>query len=425
MSCRIGLVSAVACRSRRRWPVVAVGWVCHRGPRCRCGSPPVVVPLSPRGCWVMVSLAASVNPHRPIAPSIRPASSRSQWWRWVAGVLVIGPPLLLSFASSSSPVLVVLPLLSFTCPHCHDDGAVSTRNPPCEQGCSPSSFSSPRSRCCCCWCCCCPVVPAVIVSPFCCCCPCRPPPRSSSFLPLAPAIHPASSCSQRQGGAGSWSRVPGCWCWCHVPCPLRCGQAAPMIHPTSSCSLAWGRVPGRQCDMAGTGGWGCVPGGSLLGAAPAVPHHSRSPPSPSLLSAISTLSTLRAVARSGGDRVPVVSSLVGCFRTPIYSLLLASLSFHPQPTPQAVAREAGGGWCGVVHRPPPSLVPPVVVAAIPPKIHPTSSCSWCWGQVVCRPSCGAGAGVVGCGTRRAHGGRWGDVASSTRTTLRASACSCS
>jgi hypothetical protein len=67
------------------------------------------------------------------------------------------------------------------------------------------------------------------------------------------------------------------------------------------------------------------------------------------------------------------------------------------------------------------LLPPVVVAAIPPMIHPTSSCSWGWGRVVCRPSCGAGAGVVGRGIRRAHRGRWGDVASSTRTTLRASA----
>ena len=38
-----------------------------------------------------------------------------------------------------------------------------------------------------------------------------------------------------------------------------------------------------------------------------------------------------------------------------------------------------------------------------------------------RPSCGAGAGVVGRGTCRAHRGRWGDAACSTQTTLRASA----
>jgi hypothetical protein len=145
-------------------------------------------------------------------------------------------------------------------------------------------------------------------------------PSPSSFV-VVPAVSTRNPpCEQllaaAGAGAGSWSCVPGCWCWCRVPRPLRRGQAAPAIHPTSSCSLAWGRVPGRQCDVAGTGGWGCVPGGSSLGAAPAVPRRSRSPPSPSSSSAISTLSTLRAVARSGGDGVPVVSSLVGCFRTP-------------------------------------------------------------------------------------------------------------
>jgi hypothetical protein len=60
---------------------------CH----CRCGSPPVVVPLSPHGCWVVVSLAASVDPRRPIAPPIHPASSRSQRWKWVLGFSSSGP----------------------------------------------------------------------------------------------------------------------------------------------------------------------------------------------------------------------------------------------------------------------------------------------------------------------------------------------
>jgi hypothetical protein len=82
---------------------------CH----CRCGSPPVVVPLSPRGCWVVVLLAASVNPHRPIASPIHPANSRSQRWRWVLG-----------FLSS---------LVSSSCSRRCDDMAVSTRNPTCEQ----------------------------------------------------------------------------------------------------------------------------------------------------------------------------------------------------------------------------------------------------------------------------------------------------
>jgi hypothetical protein len=162
---------------------------------CCCCSPPVVFPLSPHGCWVVVSLVASIDPHRPIAPPIHPASSCSQRWRWVLG-----------------RVLVVVV------------------NPPCEQWLAGAGrrwgwgwVARPRrSRCCCCCCCCwcsCPVVPAVVVSPCCCCCPCRPP-RSSSFPPLAPTIRPASSCSQRQGrvlgrghvslgaGAGAMSLIP-------------------------------------------------------------------------------------------------------------------------------------------------------------------------------------------------------------------------
>ena len=50
-----------------------------------------------------------------------------------AGVLIIRPPLLLSFASLSSPVLVVLPPSLFTCPHCHDDRAISAHDPSCKQ----------------------------------------------------------------------------------------------------------------------------------------------------------------------------------------------------------------------------------------------------------------------------------------------------
>jgi hypothetical protein len=100
-------------------------------------------------------------------------------------------------------------------------------------------------------------------------------------------------------------------------------------------------------------------------------------------------STLQAVARRCGG---------GCRGARHHrhhpSPLLALLLFYPRPTPRAVAREAGGGWCGVVHRPPPLLLLPVIVAAIPTAIHPTSSRSWGWGWLVCCPSCGAGAGVV-------------------------------
>jgi hypothetical protein len=156
-------------------------------------------------------------------------------------------------------------------------------------------------------------------------------PSPSSFV-VVPAVSTRNPpCEQllaaAGAGAGSWSCVPGCWCWCRVPRPLRRGQAAPVIHPTSSCSLAWGRVPGCQCDMAGTGGWGCVPGGSSLGAAPAVPRRSRSPRSPSLSSAISTLSG------------------IGC------------QWFRPS--------------LGVFEH----LFPIAGVVVIPPTAHPTSSCS--------------------------------------------------
>jgi hypothetical protein len=139
--------------------------------------------------------------------------------------------------------------------------------------------------------------------------------------------------------------------------------------------------------------------------------------------AVSTQSTLRANARSGGVRVlgrhlPVLflapspdlhnpphkqllvglevggarrlvllssssSSSSSCF--PIVPVHPPALLFHPLSTPQAVAHGARGGWCSLScsplllllllvlfpHRPhfPSSIV-------VPPTIHPTSSCSW-------------------------------------------------
>jgi hypothetical protein len=55
---------------------------------------------------------------------------------------------------------------------------------------------------------------------------------------------------------------------------------------------------------------------------------------------------------------------------------------HPCPTPQAVAHEAGGGWC---------IVPTIICPSLPhcspiwllaPTIHPMSSCSWALGWVL-------------------------------------------
>ena len=234
-------------------------WCC-----CCCCSPPVVVPLSPRGCWVVVSLAASVDPCWPIAPPIHPVSSCSQRWRWVLGhVLVFVPPvvvpffcgcwcrwcvivvILWSWPSSVFPLASAIPppwwwSLAPMIPPARRGGAALGLG----LGCSPSSFLSPRSCCCCCCCCCwcsCPVIPTVVVSPCCCCCPCCPPPHLWSFPPLAPPICPASRCSQQQGwglGLGRVSLGAGAGAVSLVPCPLHRGQAAPAIHPTSSYSLA-------------------------------------------------------------------------------------------------------------------------------------------------------------------------------------------
>ena len=97
---------------------------------------------------------------------------------------------------------------------------------------------------------------------------------------------------------------------------------------------------------------------------------------------------------------------------PVFPVVSPS-SFHPPTTPQAVAREAGGGWC-IIRSYAPSLLLPssllhivahptsreargcVVVTwrrwsivssplpiVVPPTTHPTSSCLRGWGQVVC------------------------------------------
>jgi hypothetical protein len=55
----------------------------------------------------------------------------------------------------------------------------------------------------------------------------------------------------------------------------------------------------------------------------------------------------------------------------------------PASTPRAVAREAGGRWCipAIICSPLPHHLP---IQLLAPAIHPTSSCSWGWGQVLCR-----------------------------------------
>jgi hypothetical protein len=93
--------------------------------------PPVVVSLSfvCLWCWVVGGFCRSLStistPNPPCEQLLAAVVG--------SGVLVDGPPLLLSFASSSSPVLVVLPSSSFMCPRCRDDGAFGTRDPSCEQ----------------------------------------------------------------------------------------------------------------------------------------------------------------------------------------------------------------------------------------------------------------------------------------------------
>jgi hypothetical protein len=114
------------------------------------------------------------------------------------------------------------------------------------------------------------------------------------------------------------------------------------------------------------------------------PHHHLCPPS----FANTTVST-----HPPAQRVPTTSCIaplppyeqwlmavvVGAFTVGCGGLQLP----HPCPTPRAVAHEAGGGWC---------IVPAVICPPLPhcspiwllvPTIHPTSSCSWAWGQVLC------------------------------------------
>ena len=124
----IGLVSVVVCCSHRRWPVVAVGWVLSwalslvmLSPwswfHCHCHSPLVVLSLSPCGCWVLVSLAASIDPCWPIAPPIHPMSSCSQWWRWVLGrVLVLVPPIIVPFFCGCWCHSCVVVVVLWSCP---------------------------------------------------------------------------------------------------------------------------------------------------------------------------------------------------------------------------------------------------------------------------------------------------------------------
>jgi hypothetical protein len=73
-----------------------------------------------------------------------------------------------------------------------------------------------------------------------------------------------------------------------------------------------------------------------------------------------------------------VAVVVGAFAVGCGGLQLP----HPCPTPRAVAREAGGRWCivpTVICPPPPHCLP---IRLLAPAIHPTSSCSWAWGQVL-------------------------------------------
>ena len=134
-----------------------------------------------------------------------------------------------------------------------------------------------------------------------------------------------------------------------------------------------------------------------------VPWPCRPPPAPPVVVVVVPLCGL--IGASKGLVVPVF---------PVVSLS----SFHTPTTPQAVAREAGDGWCVVksllsslcIHgghggggppsRPGPegvswgrvgvvvtwrhwSVVSSPLPIVVPPTTHPTSSCLRGWGQVVC------------------------------------------
>jgi hypothetical protein len=174
-----------------------------------------------------------------------------------------------------------------------------------------------------------------------------------------------------------WQRR--CWCWCSVVVvvvvvpasgigPSSYGLGAPAIHPMSSCSSAWGgcSVIHRPCHP-------------IVVCCPIVP----------VLVLFSLSSSLS----------PLLSLLLA-WCSPMS--LLASNTYDP-PCEQLLAGVGAGAGSSIVvvfcgrfslvalvlwSWLSPSLLSPLpfVVIAIPPAIHPPSSCLWGWGRVVCLSS---------------------------------------
>jgi hypothetical protein len=170
-------------------------------------------------------------------------------------------------------------------------------------------------------------------------------------------------------------RRPCCWCWCGVVAvpasgvgPSSYGLGAPAIHPTSSCSSAWG-----GCSVVHRP---CHPIVVRLPVVPVVIVVLYSP-SPSLSPPLSLSSAAAARSWPGARQcrrwllTPTIHPASSCSQAwgrvlgrPSWLGCSVAFfcwwrwccgcgrlsSFHPQYTPRAVARGAGGGWCVVRRR---------------------------------------------------------------------------
>jgi hypothetical protein len=113
--------------------------------------------------------------------------------------------------------------------------------------------------------------------------------------------------------------------------------------------------------------------------------------------AVSTRSTLRVSARSGGYQVLGLSPVIGVVVAGAVFTVSSSFPLHLWTTLQAAARSGGGCWLMLGSAGPGAVAASLaasiggclsfetLVVAKAPVIHPTSSCSSVWGWVLCRP----------------------------------------
>jgi hypothetical protein len=111
---------------------------------------------------------------------------------------------------------------------------------------------------------------------------------------------------------------------------LSYGPGAPAIHPTSSCSSAWGWVLCRSSSSSSF---------VLFVVVVPVRRRPRRRPVRRRRSSSSFSSSSSSCRHSSSSSVLRHSS-----STVVLRHLSSIPSFHPQSTPRAVAREAGGGW---------------------------------------------------------------------------------